>query len=121
MARIPVGAIAFAVGCALAVAGLGLYQAWWTIVFPIGGFVAYAIGRDGAAPGRTIALGAGVAGALALGGMGLFLVVMSPFSCAQAPCPEGVPPLLLVGIAALAGSVAALGFIARTARRRTVR
>jgi hypothetical protein len=81
--------------------------------------MAYALDRPGARPGRTVAIGAGVSGALALGVVGLILIVMSMFGCARPdlPCPGGVPPLLSAGGAALLGAGVGLALLLRYARR----
>jgi hypothetical protein len=75
----PVGLVAPIAGCAIAVVGLGLYQAWWTVVFAIGGFAVALLTQRQMAPARSIAIGSAVSGAILLAGMSLFLLYGSLF------------------------------------------
>jgi hypothetical protein len=65
-------------GFTVALLGVGVYQAWWTTAFALGG-LAVALAPRQMAPGRAIALGAAITGAGLLGGMGLFLLYGAMF------------------------------------------
>jgi hypothetical protein len=69
-----VGLVAVIAGCAVAVVGLGAYQAWWTVVFAIGGFAVLLLTQQQMAPARSIAIGSAIAGSILLAGMSLFLL-----------------------------------------------
>jgi hypothetical protein len=112
------GVLAIVVGCAVAVAGLGLYQAWWTVVFPIGGAIVAILERRGVRAVEAVVVGAATASALAMGGIGAFLSLMSGRSCARPPCPDGPPLLLIAGLGALLASAVVLAIVAAHVRRR---
>jgi len=116
------GALAVIAGAAVAIVGLGLYQAWWTVVFPIGGAVVAMLERRGVRAVDALISGGAIAAALASGGVGAFLVVMSGRSCARPdlPCPDGPPELLLAGLGALVASAVFFGAIVAFMRRRQV-
>lgn len=49
----PVGLVALVAGCTVSVVGLGAYQAWWTVVFAIGGFAVAPVTQRQVEPGRS--------------------------------------------------------------------
>lgn len=75
----PVGLAALIAGCAIAVVGLGAYQAWWTIAIAIGGFAVFSLTQHQTTPARALAIGSAVAGSILLAGMSLFLLYGSLF------------------------------------------
>jgi hypothetical protein len=65
--------VALIAGIAVAVVGVGVYQAWWTTAFAVGG-LAVAISPSHLSAGRSIVFGVAIAGAGVLGGMSLFFL-----------------------------------------------
>jgi hypothetical protein len=124
MKTLAVGPLAAIAGIAVALVGVGVYQAWWTVVFVIAGGLVAVLHRQGLRLIHTIAIGAAVAISLALGGLGAFLTIMSGSTCARPdlPCPSGPPPVLLVGLGTLAvsfvGLVVTLAYVRRRLRDR---
>ena len=81
------GRIAFAAGVTLTAIGIGVYQAWWTIVFAIGGTViALAVAQSRSAT-RSIGIGSAVIGGAIAAGTGLFLLYGSTFT-GRRPCDD---------------------------------
>ena len=114
------GLAAAAVGFAIAAFGLGAYQAWWTIVFAIGGLAVAWADLRGAASAPAITVGLAIAAILALGLLGVFLVVMSSFAGRRPDLPSGGGvPILLLGLAAIAVASVALAITIRYVRRVT--
>lgn len=72
MKPLRIGPIALVAGLAIAAIGLGVYQAWWTIAFAIGGVAVDVFERRGRSGPRSIATGAAVTGAALCAGMGVF-------------------------------------------------
>jgi hypothetical protein len=118
--KISPGVLALVIGSAAAVVGLGVYQAWWTVAFPIGGAIAATLEHRGIRAIETTVVGVVGAVCLALGGLGAFLVVMGGRSCARPdlPCPSGPPDTLLLGAGLLAGSIVVLAVLVVLVRRR---
>lgn len=106
----PVGLVAVIAGGAASIIGLGAYQAWWTVVFAIGGFAVALLTLGRVAPARSIAIGLAIAGSLLLGGMSLFLLYGSSFG--------GGTPWFVAAITAIATAFALLLFARRLLRRR---
>jgi hypothetical protein len=69
-----VSVLVYATGCAIAVVGIGIYEAWWTAAFAIGGALVGLVGLRPSSPARPVAIGAAASGAALLGGMSLFLL-----------------------------------------------
>jgi hypothetical protein len=69
-----VSLVLFAVGCAITAIGVGLYEAWWTIAFAVGGALVGAVGPRLTSPGRSIAIGTTASGAALLIGMSAFFL-----------------------------------------------
>ncbi|HEY4228066.1 MAG TPA: hypothetical protein VGM49_06990 [Candidatus Limnocylindrales bacterium] len=68
-----VSVLVYATGCAIAVVGIGIYEAWWTAAFAIGGALVGLAGLRLTSPARPVAIGAAASGAALLGGMSVFL------------------------------------------------
>jgi hypothetical protein len=64
----------FAIGCAITVVGIGLYEAWWTAAFAIGGALVGLFGWRLTSPTHPIAIGTTASGAALLGGMSVFFL-----------------------------------------------
>lgn len=99
----PVGLLAAIAGCAVTVVGLGAYQAWWSVVFAIGGLAVAFLAERQVAPGRSFAIASALTGSILLAGMSIFLLYGSGWG--------GVP-----WFAAAVGSIATailLGVVAR--------
>jgi hypothetical protein len=105
----PVGLVALVAGCAISVVGLGAYQAWWTVVFAIGGFAVALLTQRQVAPGRSIAIGSAIAGSLLLAGMSLFLLYGSGW---------GGTPWLVASVASIVVAILLLVFARRLLRQR---
>jgi hypothetical protein len=73
MRSFPVGLVALAAGLVTGF-GVGRYEAWWTIAIAIGGAAIAIQEWRGRTAGRALAMGTGVAIAMLLGGMSLFLL-----------------------------------------------
>ena len=69
-----VGLGALVVGFGITILGLGLYQAWWTIAFSVGGVAIALLSGPGMAAGRLVAIGAALTFAALLAGMSVFLL-----------------------------------------------
>lgn len=109
---------AAAVGFAIAAFGLGVYQAWWTLAFAVGGLAIAWADIRGSASAPAIVGGLAIAAILALGFLGVFLVVMSPFAGRRPDLPPGGGvPILLLGFGALAVASLALAVTIRYMRR----
>jgi hypothetical protein len=65
--------VALVAGFCVALFGVGVYQAWWTTAFALGG-LSVALMPAHVGPVRGIAIGAAITGAGLLGGMSLFLL-----------------------------------------------
>jgi hypothetical protein len=99
------------VGCVAAVYGLGVYQAWWTIAFAIGGVaVGFWAQRDDAIL-RPLVAGISFVGALLLVGVGLFLLYGWMVGPAR-PCPECADTRWQWLAASAASIVVAMTFVA---------
>jgi hypothetical protein len=79
--------LVFGTGCAIAAVGIGLYEAWWTAAFAIGGALVGVFGPRMSSPARPLAIGASASGAALLAGMSIFLLFGSL-------TPGGIPWLL---------------------------
>ena len=101
---------AAAVGLGIAFYGLGKYEAWWTIAFAIGGLAVLLVAPRQPA-GRAVIVGAAVAGLVAIGMLGTFLMLISQFARG-----DGVP-WLASGASLLLGALLLLAFVIRYARR----
>jgi hypothetical protein len=66
--------LVFAIGCAIAAVGIGLYEAWWTAAFAIGGALVGLFGPRLTSPTRPIAMGTAASGAALLAGMSVFFL-----------------------------------------------
>ena len=112
---------ALAVGWGLAAYGLVVYQAWWTIVFALGGIAASMLVRRRAP--TNVAVVAGVASAffLAIGMVGVFALFGSLYAggaaCLPEQCSDPRPGFLALGLGSLAVAVLGLRFTMRYARR----
>src|SRR5436190_561567 len=97
------GQVALGVGVAATLALIAVYQDWWAVVVSIGGATIAVLERRGWSIAEAIAIATAVSVSFAVAGIGAFLIVMSPFSCARPdiPCPPFPPPILLAGLAAL--------------------
>jgi protein-S-isoprenylcysteine O-methyltransferase Ste14 len=108
-----VGIVGLAIGLGIAAYGLGRYEAWWTVAFAIGGVgVAIADFRRVRTVPAVIA-GIAIAVSVAVGLLGVFLVVMSPLARG-----DGIP-LLSAGLGALLVAAVSLVVTVRYARRST--
>ena len=87
-----IGLVAFFAGLAIAIIGLGAYQAWWTIAFAFGGVAVALLSSRGMAAGRLIGVGAGLTVAVLLAGMSVFLLYGSGW---------GGPPWLAASIGSI--------------------
>jgi hypothetical protein len=114
------GLAAAAIGFAMAAVGLGVYQAWWTIAFAVGGLAISWADARGAAAVPAVAGGLSFAAMLALGILGLLLVAMGIFGRGRPGVPPGDNlPLLLLGLGALTAALVGLAVITRFVRRST--
>ena len=100
----PVGLVAVIAGCVVAVVGLGVYQAWWTVAFLFGGVAVALLLQRRIAPARLLAIGSAISGSVLLGGMSLFLLYGSSFG--------GGTPWLIASISSIA-TAAVLMLVAR--------
>lgn len=105
------GPVALVTGCAVAVVGLGAYQAWWTIIFALGGFAVFLLTERRASPARAMLIGSAIAGSALLFGMGLFLLYGSSFG--------GGTPWLVGSISSIVSAVLLLVVARRLMRPRT--
>jgi hypothetical protein len=64
----------FATGCVLAVVGIGLYEAWWTAAFAVGGALVGLCGPRMSSPVRAVGIGAAASGAALLAGTSIFFL-----------------------------------------------
>jgi hypothetical protein len=69
-----VSLLVFAVGCGITSIGVGLYEAWWTIAFAIGGALVGLFGPRLTSPARPLAIGTAASGAALLAGMSVFFL-----------------------------------------------
>ena len=104
--------LVFATGCALTVVGIGLYEAWWTAAFSIGGGLVGVFGFRLRSPARPLAIGAAASGAALLAGMSVFLLLGSLMG--------GGIPWLLAGVCSIAGAIV-LAVVVRRLLRASVR
>jgi hypothetical protein len=92
-----ISVLVFATGCALTVVGIGLYQAWWTAAFSIGGALVGVFGLRLHSPTRPIAIGAAASGAALLAGMSVFFLFGSLM--------RGGIPWFLAGVGSIATAI----------------
>jgi hypothetical protein len=115
-----VGLAAAAIGFAIAAFGLGVYQAWWTIAFALGGLAIYWAHARGAAAVPAIVGGLTITALLALGVTGLLLAAMGIFGRGRPDvAPGGGVPLLLLGLGVFAAAIVGLAVTMRYLRRAT--
>ena len=105
----PVGLVALIAGCAVAVVGLGAYQAWWTIAFAIGGVAVALLSQRQLASARSIAIGSAITGSLLLTGMSIFLLFGTRF---------GSTVWLVASLASIVTTIMLLVFARRLLRHR---
>jgi apolipoprotein N-acyltransferase len=98
-----VGIAAAIVGCAVTVVGLAAYQAWWTVVFAIGGLAVAFLSERDVAPARSMAIGLAIGGSILLAGMSVFFLFGSGW---------GGTPWFVASIASIVTAII-LGFLAR--------
>ena len=92
-----VSLLVFATGCAISVVGIGLYEAWWTAAFAIGGALVGLFGPRLTTPARPIAIGTAASSAALLGGMGAFFLFGSLM--------RGGTPWFLAAIGSIAAAI----------------
>jgi hypothetical protein len=97
------GLVALLAGCGVAVVGLGAYQAWWMVVFAIGGFAVALLTQRQLPAERSIAIGSAISGSILLTGMSFFLLYGSLRAPAR-PCQDCGD----TGTLWLVGSIAAI-------------
>jgi hypothetical protein len=94
----------YALGLAIALVGVGLYEAWWTAAFAIGGTVVGLVGLRHASPTRPLAVGVTTSIAALLGGLSPFLFLGGVMG--------GGTPWFLAAVGSVVGAVL-LVFVAR--------
>jgi DNA-binding CsgD family transcriptional regulator len=104
----PVALVAVFTGCAVAVIGMGVYQAWWTAAFLIGGVAVAMLSQRRMASTRLVAIGSAIAGSALFGGMSIFLLYGSAF---------GGTPWFVAAVASIVSAV----LLALVARRLLLR
>lgn len=94
----------FATGCAITTVGVGLYEAWWTIAFAIGGALVGLFGPRLTSPARPIAIGTAASGVALLAGMSVFFL----FGASM----RGGVPWFVAAVASIVGAIV-LAFVVR--------
>lgn len=69
-----VSLVVFTAGCAIAAIGIGVYEAWWTAAFAIGGALVALSGPRLSSPARSIAVGVAASSSVLLAGMSVFFL-----------------------------------------------